>query len=287
MRYNFICVNYGGTELCLGLLSSLLDMEVELENSIRLIVVDNFHSMEERDLLTSKLFPVRDNSSGNNIEIEIIFLDENIGYFPAMNKGLELVRESDEYEVTIIGNNDLIYNSKFISNYLACNYPEKTMVISPDVVTMDGIHQNPLAVKKMSRKEILISELYSTHFYVASAMRRVKKIAKPILNFFSKNNNSTAKRPILLQSQVIQRGIGACYILTKEFFEHYEQLDDCVFMWGEEALLSNQVEQKDGVIFFEPSIKVLHHESATATKSFTRDKYEIRRQSFKKFKKYL
>lgn len=58
-------------------------------------------------------------------------------------------------------------------------------------------------------------------------------------------------------------------------------------MWGEEALLSNQVQSVNGKILYVPKLVVEHFESGTVKKMLTRNKYEIVRQSYKIYREYL
>ena len=85
----------------------------------------------------------------------------------------------------------------------------------------------------------------------------------------------------------IKRGIGACYVLTPCFFQHYQRLDDRVFLWGEEALLSHQVESAGGSTLYDPSIRVIHCESASVRFIQKRERYEIVKASYKIYKPYL
>jgi GT2 family glycosyltransferase len=85
----------------------------------------------------------------------------------------------------------------------------------------------------------------------------------------------------------IKRGIGACYVLTPRFFDHHKKLDDRVFLWGEEALLSNQVESVGGCTLYDPEIKITHCESASVRFIEKRARYEIVKASYKIYKKFL
>ncbi|QCC91559.1 glycosyltransferase family 2 protein [Enterobacter cloacae] len=274
-RYNFICVNYNGADFCRSLCSSLELLAVPSDSQVRLIIVDNNSS--EKDKVSIKQI------HSDRVDIKIINLEKNIGYFPGMNHGVLYSRESDN-DVIIIGNNDLKYRSDFITNLDLLNISDETLVICPDVVTIDGIHQNPLSTKKISKLGLLREDLYYSNYYISRAMRAIAQIMRKAMFWRSSNKNSNGYTEHAMN---IDRGIGACYVLTNNFFKHFKKLDDRVFMWGEEALLSNQISSVNGQIRYEPSLVVEHFESGTVKKMLTRERYEIVRKSYKIYRGYL
>jgi GT2 family glycosyltransferase len=86
--------------------------------------------------------------------------------------------------------------------------------------------------------------------------------------------------PLAASARPIHMGIGACYVLTPDFFRSYAQLDSRIFMYGEEALLAGQVSAAGGVTYYEPNLRVRHLESATVTRLPSQRAYEYARASF-------
>lgn len=274
MIFNFICVNYNGFEFTSSLLESLESIIVGDGDSVALVIVDNNSSpadKKELRLMTSK-----------KIKIKLIESPKNIGYFPAMNIGIEYVRGNNRGAI-IIGNNDLKYRLDFIEKLKRLTLQDDILVVSPDVVTIDGVHQNPLSTKKLTRLQLLVEDLYYSNYYVSRLLINAKK-----LFLMSMINKKTKPVNQYIESEmIINRGIGACYFLTDNFFKYFDRLDDRVFMWGEEALLSNQVQSVKGKILYVPKLVVEHFESGTVKKMLTRHKYEIVRQSYKVYREYL
>lgn len=93
--------------------------------------------------------------------------------------------------------------------------------------------------------------------------------------------------PLFQKEMYIYSGIGACYILTENFFNHYSKLDDRVFMWGEEALLAGQVAAANGKMLYHPDLIVHHEENASVKNIPWRATYNITRESYKIYKDYL
>lgn len=273
--FNFICVNYNGASFCHSLCDSLNKMIVPENSLVRLIVVDNDSESEDKCFLKKIKSDV--------VEVEILELSDNIGYFPAMNHGIKFAIDNGKGFI-VIGNNDLRYHESFIENLLKLKIDDKVMVVSPDVVTLDGVHQNPLATSKLSRFQLLIEDVYYSNYYVSKFLKFLKRSSLRVLNI----RNIPIKPSLYISEQIIiERGIGACYFLTENFFKFYHRLDDRVFMWGEEALLSNQVQKAEGVILYAPSLVVEHFESGTVSKMLTKTKYDIVRKSYKIYREYL
>ena len=272
-RYNFICVNFNGQGFTKDLHNSLKKMIVPIGVSIRLIIVDN--NSDKKDLLELR------GIIAEKVDVELIELESNIGYFPAMNVGIEFAKTSKEEKI-IIGNNDLIYDKNFLVELINLEYQENTLVISPDVVTLDGVHQNPLSTKKLTKLEILKEDIYYSNYYVSRLLITLKRCFSILTGARKIKPNHRVNT-----NMVINRGIGACYYLTDAFFRHYKLLDDRVFMWGEEALLSNQVQKVGGVILYAPALVVQHVESGTVKKMLTKKRYNIVKNSYKIYREYL
>lgn len=276
-RYNFICVNYNGSNFTKTLLESLEKIKVPDGESVRFVVVDNSSSEQDK----SELLKL----SSTVIEVKLIENSSNIGYFPALNVGIKFSKTSNE-DVIIVGNNDLTYDEFFILKLKASCFPDDVLVLCPDVKTLDGVHQNPLSMQRIGKFDLFLEHLYYSNYYVSRLMINVKKMFMSAFFRTVKSRNhlnvSETTEPV-----PIVRGIGACYVLTDSFFKCYDALDDRVFMWGEEALLANQVRKANGLILFVPALKVEHYESGSVKKLLTRQKYEMVRKSFRVYKEYL
>ncbi|EER0149012.1 glycosyltransferase family 2 protein, partial [Escherichia coli] len=71
------------------------------------------------------------------------------------------------------------------------------------------------------------------------------------------------------------------------FFKYFDELDNKVFLYGEEAYLAGQLMEVNGKIFYEPDAIVHHEESATLAKVASKTKYGYMKSSYYDYKKYL
>jgi GT2 family glycosyltransferase len=210
----------------------------------------------------------------------LLELPENSGYFKGLNAGIEASGQG--YDFLVIGNNDLEFDQSFITELKKCSFDANVQVIAPDVVTLDGRHQNPLALVKASKWEKARCDLYFFNYYLTQVLRIPSSIYK-----WLKLRLGVRPTRVPTQSMPIRRGIGACYAMTPTFFARNRRLDDRVFLWGEEALLSNQVYSSGGVIMYCPALKVTHFESASVRFVESRARFEIVKASYKIYREYL
>ena len=273
MKFIFITVNYNNSEMTVKYLKSLESIDNIQKFDVKTIIVDN--KSEISDFKTLKKFI--DEYNFNGISIELIKNEKNKGYFGGLNTALKS-QNVDQDTFVIIGNNDLTFNIDFIDKITNSQYEKDVMVIAPDVVTKDGIHQNPHCISRVTLIRKVLYELYYKNYYFGKLIRFPIFLLKRFANSKSQKIN---------RKMYIHMGIGACYILTPRFFEYYSLLDDNVFLWGEEAFLSNQVLQANGKILYDPDLIVFHHESSSVKKITSKKSWEIQKESFKKYKKYL
>ncbi|TYC82199.1 glycosyltransferase [Acetobacterium wieringae] len=270
-KYFFIAVNYNGSKFTKEYIKSINAMTTDNDDHLEIIIVDNDScEIDKKNLLAiEKQFS----------NLKVLWSTKNLGYFKGLNKGLESV-EKDEDIILIVGNNDLTFDEKFLVNYKKIEYSNEVHVIAPNIITKEGRQQNPHVIKSVPKIEKIKASIYNSNYFVGQTMRFINQKIKKIRNkpVHLKNNYGQMK---------IKRGIGACYILTPHFFKYFTKLDDRVFMWGEEALLSNQIESVGGSILYDPSIIIIHHESASVKSIQSKKKYFMVRESYKIYKKYL
>lgn len=270
-QFVFIAVNYNGSDFSLQYIKSVNELYKEASDDIQIIIVDNKSSMEDYQKLEQGCI-----GTGN---VKLIRSEENLGYFKGLNRGMAEVDKNPD-TLLIIGNNDLTFEPDFLINLKKIKYTPEVFAIAPNIITREGRQQNPLVVERVSSKEKLKASLYYSNYYVGQVfhilnqlLKRVKKTKKVMTNQYPQMK--------------IKLGIGACYILTPNFNRAFDKLDDSVFMWGEEAVFAHQVESKGGIILYDPTILIHHHESASVVSIQSKKKYYMVKESYQIYKKYL
>ncbi len=269
MKLFFVIVNYNGSEMTIRLIKSIENIN-NLDN-YEVIVVDNDSEPLQKEIL--KGFCTQKN------RIRLIFEKSNIGYFNAINIGLNFIKRSEASWV-LIGNNDLEFDNNFFDRLKEIHkeiaqYP----VISPNIVRPDGEHQNPHVIKSVSSLRKVIYKIYYSNYCLAKVIGILSRITSKYT--YRKDRNKYLTRI------EIKMGYGACYLLSPRFFSLFKKLNSPLFLMGEEAILSNQICSIGEKILYEPSLVVKHIDHGSINKIPNKKIWTITKNSYEIYKNYL
>ncbi len=272
MKTGFVFTNYNNSHYTRQVVDS-----ISLNgnwNDCKVVIVDN--KSEPIDIQLLKQI-IEDYPS-----VKLILNEDNIGYFKGLNVGIKYLRDNfPELDVIVIGNNDLVFPADFIDK-LKINKAnlDKYAVISPDLITLDGVHQNPHVIEKISKIREFIYDIYYTNYYFSLTISYMAKLTK---RFTDRKRKDEKQSEI---AQTIYMGYGACYILTAMFFKNFDLLWAPTFLMGEEFFLSKQLEEKNLKIYYEPAIAVNHHDHATVNKIPGKKFWKISSDSHKIYRRH-
>lgn len=265
----FVATNYNNSHFSTLYVKSIMELSC---SDYHIIIVDNCSNDDERKKLESlNVFP----------NVTIIYNEVNSGYFPGLNIGIEYARkEIVKIDYYVIGNNDIVIENDFISSlrakkYIVDSYP----VVSPNIVTVDGIYQNPHVIKNISKIREFIYDLYHFNYQLAKLIVWLAKLTKGITDRKDELQHEVA--------QEIYQGYGACYILTPKFFELFDQLSAPTFLMYEEFFLAKQLESKGFKTYYEPSIKVIHHCHASTGMLPGKFRWQLSKNAHKEYRKHI
>jgi GT2 family glycosyltransferase len=209
--------------------------------------------------------------------VSILRPDKNVGYFGGLNYALERC-DCSKCSCVVLCNNDLEFASDFCKVFMETSFSNDTFVVCPDVVTLDGFHQNPHVLRPLSRLSRVRIDLYFSNYYAAAILKTVKRAIDWVMpRKFRRNRVSS--------SGFVHMGIGACYLLLPQFFSHFSTLHYPFFLYGEEAFLSAQVHEGGGRLYYCSALSVRHKESATLSKLPTKVSYEYARSGYRTYRK--
>lgn len=268
----FIFTNYNNSIITLNALESIYSNEFHESVSIEVVVVDNNSSLDERDILECGIKKYD--------TTHVRYLSRNVGYFNGLNEGINsLICSAETYDFVLIGNNDLIFDRDFIGSvYAKIAYFAEYPVISPNIIRLDGFHQNPHVTTPISKLRRLIYDVYFSNYYIS-------RVVLYIANVTAKYTRRDDQKDHTRSSEIIM-GYGACYLLGPLFFEKFGSLLAPTFLMGEEFFLSFQLAEKNYRIFYESNIKVHHHDHATISALPTRKFWNYAKESHKIMKKF-
>jgi GT2 family glycosyltransferase len=266
----FIFVNYNDSATTLNCIDSINVMD-DISSDIKIIIIDNASQIDDFRSLEENVKIIKN--------AKLYRSEQNLGYFGGLNMGISKTGLI-EGSYVVIGNNDLLFPKNFLKSvqnkaFLFESFP----VVSPNIITLDGIHQNPHVIKGISRLRELIYDLYFKSYYLALTIKVIARITKSFTDRKDELQHNIA--------QTIYQGYGACYILGPLFFKHFDRLWAPTFLMGEELFLSKQIESKEFKLFYEPSIVVKHCLHTTMGKLPGKRKWEIECESHKKYREYV
>ncbi len=270
----FIAVNFNNSDFTINYVYSVKDL-TSTRDDVNIIIVDNCSQKSDFKKIEARLKYVEN--------VKLIQNGTNLGYFGGLNAGICSINMSRENEnLLVIGNNDLLFRKDFLVELSKINYDDNTFALAPNIITIDGYHQNPQLVTKQSEFKKFIFRLYFLNYYLARVLCCFRIVIGKIKG---RKDNMNSDRKMF-----IRQGNGACFILTNNFFRSYEKLDDRVFLWGEEYLLANQLSLAGGKMLYNPNIVVYHKtllEDTLFRSLSSKEKYKISQASYKIYSKYL
>lgn len=271
MKVGFVFTNYNNSAYTRNAVDSI--MKISANVSCFIVIVDN--NSEDEDILNL------DKINFEYPDVKIIYNRENLGYFKGLNIGIKYLQESTiGLDFMVVGNNDLVFPANFMSCLQARqDLFSKFPVVSPDLITLDGVHQNPHVISRINPFRELIWDIYYSNYLVALIINKIAKISRSV----------TERRDYLDHEtpQLIYQGYGACYILGPVFFNEFSELWAPTFLMGEELFLTKQLEEKGYNVYYEPSIKVEHHDHATIGKVHSRQLWKIASDSHKVYRRHV
>lgn len=273
IKINFVCVNYNNCELTINYINSILSLNNLMSYKILIFVIDNY-SRTDDFIVIEKFCRDFDN-------IILIRNELNRGYFGGINTAFEN-GDTAEDSFWIVGNNDISFSATFLDdlNKLRKEFNfDNVLVIAPNILNLDNENQNPVSINRLSLIRRFFLKIYFLNYYIGIPSYILVQSIKKVLNKSSRNYPEI--------QQFVYLAYGACYILLPRFFTYYNKLDDSTFLYGEEALISNQVHQVGGKILYCPRLKISHSEHGSSDKIESRTRYNITKKAYKQYKSYL
>lgn len=270
MKLGYVCTNYNNSAYTRVAVDTLLKIP---GHDYRVVVVDNASDSENVQALRA----IQQDYS----LVDVIYSQENAGYFRGLNAGIARLREQHpDVEWMVVGNNDLEFPEDFVTQ-LDANRERLSVypVISPDVVTLDGEHQNPHVIDRISKVREFFYDIYYSNYYVGMALLKLASMA-PSLSERSDEQQWRIARPIY-------QGHGSCYILGPKFFALFGQFWAPTFMMSEEFFLSKQLQDKGHKVYYDPCIRVLHHWHASLATLPGKRRWQMARDAHREYRKYV
>lgn len=270
MKLAYVCTNFNNSSFTLAAVDSLMR---NVSHDIEVFVVDNASTEDE----VRKLRPL----SQKYPSVHVIESRDNVGYFRGLNVGLTALRQKrPDIEWAVVGNNDLEFPADF------CDLLQENAgalqahsVISPDVVTLDGEHQNPHVISNISTIREVFYDIYYANYHLG---RMIHRVAKMFPRFSERSDEEQWQ-----VAQPIYQGHGSCYLLGPRFFRQFKEFWAPTFMMSEEFFLSKQLKEVGEQVWYEPKIRVIHHWHGSLEQLPSRRRWDMARDAHREYRKYV
>ena len=271
MKVGFVFTNYNNSIYTRNAVNSIYSSSKSTDSLV--VIVDN--RSDESDLESLKSI------KSDYPEINIIYNKENVGYFSGLNVGIRYIRDSQpDIKHIVIGNNDLVFPDDFIESIQTRGESFYShAVISPDLITLDGVHQNPHVISDISKIREFIWDVYYTNYYFTILINAIARATRKLTERKDFEEYHIPRK--------VAQGYGACYILGPIFFENFDSLWAPTFLMGEEFFLTKQLNGKNLHVYYDPIFKIFHHDHATMGKLPNKELWKISKQAHKVYRQYV
>ena len=270
MEIGYVCTNYNNSAFTRSAVKTLF---ANSSCKFHVFIVDNNSdqaNVDELELLKA-----------DDPDIHHLLGKENLGYFRGLNAGIKGLRSVyPQLDWIIVGNNDLVFPPDF-GEKLVGNLPRlaEHMVISPDVITVDGHHQNPHVITRITPVRQMFYDLYYSNYHVGLV---IQKLATMFPRISKRPDESNWQK-----AQPIHQGHGSVYLLGPQFFARFEELWAPTFLMAEEYFLSKQLSDVGSQVYYDPCIQITHHWHASLAKLPGKQRWEFARDAHREYRKYV
>lgn len=242
--FGYVILHYQNIDVTKKCVDSL----VKITNKEPIIIVDNY-SPNNSGITLKKIY-------SNFNRIKVIINNKNEGFAKGNNYGFNYLRENYDVDYIVVMNNDIIIDnenfSKIIEKFMVDNNID---VCGPDMVTIKGNHQNPLA---------LVS---NTSLYLRKRIIQ-DKIKCFLLNFtlfwkiYIKYKSFNVVQIRDKQEKSFQCILhGSCIIYGHRYIQEERfAFVPITYMYNEEAILFDYLMYKGYRTGYCPNVTILHME---------------------------
>lgn len=274
--YGFVVLNYNNYQDTIACVNSIL--QLSHRDDYYITIVDNASSNNSFDILKSEF--------EGHIKITLIHANQNGGYSSGNNIGIRFLLKMGIVQI-VIATNDTEIISTNILEVLDKLDLSGVGIVGTDVLTPDGIHQNPPLHQ--------LSILYCLNLYLYEPMAAARKKLYLFFPFILRfRRRSIAKKieyigdissPIDCVSVYMLHG---CFLLlTEAYLSKAGLLDEHLFMYGEEDLMAWNCEFYGLKRLYLPNVKVMHKDGQSTKIAHKKNKEEFVRMMTIQAKNYL
>lgn len=276
IKYGFVVLHYNNFVDTISCVNSIL--RINYKAGFHIVIVDNASPNQS--------FSILQNEFNKNPNVDLILSDTNNGYSSGNNIGIKFLREAGINQVIIATNDTEVLSQDLLDVFDSINM-QNVGIVGTDVITPKGEHQNPPLLRP--------TLLYFLNLYCYAPMAWLREFVYCIFPVISSSRVTAGHAEkvalITLNSLQLERNVymlhGCFLYLTSKFLDKAGLLDESLFMYGEEDLMSWNCERHGLKRLYLPTIKILHKDGKSTKDFYKESRDEFVRTMTIKSKKYL
>ena len=254
MSIKIITVNYKDSKPTENLIKSIINCKIS--TILKIIIIDSDSS--EDSFLSLNIMKKK-----VNLDIEIIRSTKNTYYWGGIKLGLK--NDKKDYDWIIACNNDVEFNDNRFFEKLNTLEKDSYSIIAPQIISsLTNKDLNPFMLKPISFIYDIYYSLYYLNFSTSKIVHKIGSLFT-VIKKMSKIKNS-------LNCQ-IYAGHGSCMIFSKSFFSNGGYLETGFTMYGEEVSTGEISKKINSLIYYIPSLSLLHNEHQSTKKVSSKDNF--------------
>ena len=259
MKAAFVILHYLTAADTIACIESILTVLQQPEPAI--VVVDNHSANGSLEILQSRF--------GHVERIHFVPLGENLGFARGNNAGYQYAKHQMGADWIILINNDTLLVQPDFLKRLEREYERAPFaVLGPDILTPDGRHQNPKALRgysldelarkiRATERNLLLNRLWIYEVLVWWDQMK-QKIHSSRNNLPAAPSSSLSEQWQERQENVVLH--GSCLILSPLYTANFEGLYDDTFLYCEEEILWTIAQAESMKLVYSPDLKIRHLE---------------------------
>jgi len=247
--FGFVVLNYLNHEETQACVASICALP---GSNYHVVVVDN-HS-------PNNAFDVLSNAFKDDPRVTVLQSARNGGYSFGNNVGITALAELGIHDV-VIATSDTRVGSRDILKRLAAAKREGVAVLGPAITGPDSQSQNPLLQH--------LSLRYIAALHLGRAWEALKKTASSLGLRRSRTGGANCipvappTEPTLVDVYMVH---GCFLYLSAVYLRQFPQLDEDLFMYGEEDLIAYNCVSRNLRMVYDPGVRVFHGDAKSTSK---------------------
>ena len=267
----FVILNYNLFEEAIDCAASIRD-NIDTDNW-KIIIVDNGSPNGAGELLKKHFF--------ENEKVEVILLQENIGFARGNNIGIERARSEEAENICCINNDARLLSTDFFSTIKERYLRYKPALIGPKIVYDDGSidtfthrfrpideytkrleHDKAETYEEYCNDRYTLKHRIRKHIDKYKFSRKIFRSLKTTINGIDPYKYDLPDTDSEIPDVVIS---GCCLIFTPIFFDYLSGFNDRTFLYWEEEFLQADLIMHGLHSLYIPDIHILHKGSKSTS----------------------